>query len=148
MKYNKVYEGENFEKYLEYLDTIKDKLPNDIFDFFSDSNRHDLGAKSLHDSWVKSLECANDFDTQTTEITIVLFGPYHDREFHLHFKKVSQHKISQPRLKEDLITYEIGVEKDYNNEKKLIFRAEFEDTEIEIYTEQIEIKEKIIKNGG
>ena len=60
------------------------------------------------------------------------------------YNKVSRHKISQPRLKEDLITYEVGVEKDCNEEEKLVFRAEFEDTEFEIYAEQIEIKEKMI----
>ena len=148
MKYNKVYEGENFVKYIEYLNTIKDKLPNDLFEFVSDSTRHDLNEESLHDSWLKSLECRHDFDTQAAEITIILLGNCHDREFCLHFEKVSQYKLFQQltAISRDLITYEVGIEVDCYDEEKLVFRAEFsgEDTEIEIYAEQIEIKEKMI----
>ena len=148
MKYNKAYEGERFENYLEYLTSIKEKLSNDIFEFVSDASRHDLGERSLHDSWLKFLECVNNFKTRTAEITIILLGSYHDREFYLHFEKVSQYKIFQqlPDMFRDLITYEIGIEEDCKGEEKLVFRAEFsgENTEIEIYTEQIEIKEKMI----
>ena len=157
MKYNKAYtEGVIFEKYLEYLDTIKEKLPKDLFEFVSDSNRHDLYEKSLHDSWVKSVECSHNFETRTADITLILLGAYHDRIFRLCFHNVSQYKISQQMFDKDLITYEIGIEKDCNNydkEEKLVFRAEFagEETEIEIYSEEINIVEEIIKeqeNGG
>jgi hypothetical protein len=145
MKYNKAYEDENFEKYLEYLDTIKDKLSKDTFEFISDPNRHDFSEQSLHDSWLKSFECSSNFETNMIEIFLTLIGANFDREFKFSFRGVSQYKIFQ-QICLDLITYEIGIEKDFMEEEKIIFRAMFagEEAEIEIYAEQIEIKEKMI----
>jgi len=155
MKYNKTYEGEEFEKYLEYLNAIKEKLPKDIFEFASDINRHSFSEESLHDSWLKSVECSHNFETRTADITLTLLGAYHDREFTFCFHSVSQYKLFQQMLDpcRDLISYEIGIEKDYYEKEKFVFRAEFsgEEAEIEIYSEEINIVEKIIneqKNGG
>jgi len=154
MKYNKAYEGEDFEKYLEYLGTIKGKLPRDIFEFISDPNRHDFGEDSLHDSWLKSVECSHNFETRTADITLTLLGAYHDRIFRLNFRNVSQYKFFQQMLDSDrdLITYEVCIEEDYKKKEKLVFRAEFagEEAEIEIYSAEISIEEEIIneqKNG-
>ena len=150
MKYNKSYKGEDFEKYLEYLNTIKDKLPKDILEFVSDQNRHNFSKHSLHDSWVKSFECSSNFETKTTTITLTLSGAYFDREFRFYFQNVSKYKIFQQMIDQcpDLITYEIGIETDSNNEEKLVFRAAFsgEEAEIEIFSTQIEFYEHIISD--
>ena len=147
MKYNKAYEDEDFEKYLEYLDTIKDKLSKDTFAFVSDSKRHDFSEQSLHDSWVKSFECSSNFETNTTEISLTLIGANFDREFKFNFQGVSQYKIFQSACL-DLITYEIGIEPDFTEEEKMVFRAMFaeEEAEIELYSTQIDINENLITN--
>lgn len=148
MKYNKAYEEEgSFEGYLEYLNIIKPKLPKDIFNFISNPNRHDFSEQSLHDSWVKSIECFNDFKTDRTNITLTLIGANFDREFRFIFQGVSQYKISQQisDINRDLITYEIGIEQDDNEENKFVFRAMFsgEKSEVEVYSEKINISEHI-----
>lgn len=50
MKFNKSFQGEPFEVYVEYLKKIQDKLPEQLFDFISNFKRHDGGKESLHDS--------------------------------------------------------------------------------------------------
>ena len=152
MKYNKVYEEEgNFSDYQKYLNTIREKLTDNIFDFVSNPNRHDFSEMSLHDSWVKSVECICDFKKENTNIVLTLIGANFDREFKFCFQEVSQYKVSQQLsdMYRDLITYEIGIEKDHNDEEKLIFRAMFsgEETEIEIYSQKVEIEEKILEEN-
>lgn len=55
MKYNKAFQGEPFEVYAEYLKKIQDKLPKQLYDFISDSKRHDLEEQSLHDTWLNEI---------------------------------------------------------------------------------------------
>lgn len=148
MKYNKAYEKEGkFEDYLTYLESIKQKLPKDVFDFVSDFNRHNFSEQSLHDGWIKSFECCSDFEAGTTDITLSLLGAYFDREFKFYFKKVSQYAISQhiSDMDRDLITFEIGLEENEEEEDALVFRAKFsgEETYIEIYFQKIQIDEHL-----
>jgi len=148
MKYNKAYDGCDFSDYLKYLETIREKLPKQLFDFVSNPNRHDFSEESLHDSWIKSIECISNFEAESTEIVLILVNAIFDREFQLRFKKVSEYKISQQLsdINRDLITYEIGFETDFNDVDMLVFRAMFsgDETEIEIYAGQIDIVEYII----
>ena len=55
MKYNKSFSDETFENYRKYLETIQDKLPKSLYDFVSDSKRHDLEEQSLHDTWINEI---------------------------------------------------------------------------------------------
>lgn len=149
MKYNNAFAGEDFHEYVEYLETVRDKFPNTLFDFVSDSQRHNLEEKSLHDSWVDEIkvnesrerDAAKRWQTEV-HITIVLLGPYHDRNFELKFKNVRYYEFGmRSKSHTDLITYEIYPE-NLHDEDYLVFNAEFaDDSMILIKAENIEITE-------
>lgn len=148
LKYNLSYGEGSFDDYLKYLDTIRAKLPEALFDFVSDPHRHDFSPTSLHDGWVKSIECTSDFDTGSMRLTMKIVGAEFDREFHLCFNDVSQYKVAQswPEMDRDLISYEVGVEEDRYRKSKLVFRAIFsnEANEIEVLAKNITITEVLI----
>ena len=146
MKFNKSYEGGKFEDYVEYLQIIKNRISLKLFAFISDPKRHNLGEKSLHDCRIQKIEykCVSGEDYQ---ITLLLTGE--NRVFKIYFANVSQVHINQIHfgdLYKDLITYEVGMEKDTFGNEKMVFRAKFPSDEgmIEVFSENLEIKEKII----
>ena len=149
MKYNKAYDGEDFQKYQEYLSIIKASLSQDIFDFVSDPARHDFSKQSLHDSTLKKAECIRFLDTGQLTVALVLINADFDREFSFYFRDVSQYKIAQQisDMDSDLITFEVGLEQDANENKMLVFRAMFsgKDAMVEIYFKQLTIKEMPLK---
>lgn len=147
MKYNNSYEDGNFGDYLKYLKTIKDKIPQELYDFISDSQRHDLGEKSLHDSRIKKIEY--EFD-KNYQMSLLLIGE--NREFDLQFTNISQLHINQMNygdLYKDLITYEIGIEKDIFEKERIVFRAKFPSEKgiIEVFSERLEINENVLQHG-
>ncbi|WP_378174104.1 hypothetical protein [Aquimarina sp. SS2-1] len=149
MKFNKTYEGESFEKYAEYLQSIKNRIPEKLFRFVSNPERHDLGEKSLHDTRIKKIEYEF-ISKDNYEMTLLLLGEH--REFKLRFANVSQWRINQVNfgdLYKDLITYEVGIEKDFSENDKMVFRAQFplENGIIEVFSENIEIKESFIQRS-
>jgi len=149
MKYNKSFSDGDFEDYKKYLETVKDKMPQTLYDFVSDSKRHNLEEQSLHDSWVNEINIKeirdkeNRFRSVELVITIELLGPYHDRIFELKFNKVQSYRLDVGRSGHcDLITYEIYCETFYE-EDFMVFNAEFADESVFI----IEAKEiSIIEN--
>ncbi len=151
MKYNQSHSGKDFSNYLVYLETIKNKLPKNIYDFVRDINRHNFEKKSLHDSWIKEFKVKTDFDKGFSIIHLVLLGAYHDREFHFFFEEVEQYTLSQGLrdMNRDLITFEVGIENNCYDEEQIIFRAFFPDrnNKIEIYCNNIKIEENIIKTN-
>jgi hypothetical protein len=152
MKYNNSFFAGKFEDYLEYLNTVKDKFPAPLFDFVSSVERHDLGAKSLHDSWVDEIvvnekrkkSLSKTWQSQI-EIKILLLGSYHDRHFELRFINVCYYQLEKKIVCPiDLITYEIYLEK-INDEDILVFYAQFADeSTFLIKSAQIQINEVIL----
>ncbi len=144
--YNEI--TEDFSSYIEYLDSIKHKISQSIYDFASDIGRHNFDKRSLHDSWLKNLKVETNFETRYSDINIVLLGAYHDREFYLNFKEVRQYKISQSLqdIDRDLLAFEIKFEPNAYNENQLVFRALFSgnENEIEIFCNDMEIEENKI----
>ena len=133
---------------MEYLDSIRNKLPADLFAFVSDPGRHDFSRRSLHDSRIGCIQCQR-ADTGETEMRVTLIGSEAAREFALQFQGVSRYTIVQDSsdIYSDLITFEVGVEKeDCENERDtLVFRALFacEKGKMEIFAEALAIKECI-----
>ncbi|MFD2562915.1 hypothetical protein [Aquimarina rubra] len=149
MKFNKTYEGESFEKYAEYLQFIKNRIPEKLFCFVSNPERHDLGEKSLHDARIKKIEYEL-ISKDNYEMTLLLLGE--NREFKIRFVNVSQLHMNQVNfgdMYKDLITYEVGIEKDALENDKLVFRAQFpfENGIIEVFSENIEIEENFIQRS-
>lgn len=149
MKFNKSYEGKKFEDYIEYLQTIKNKISKELFDFISNPQRHDLGEKSLHDSRIKKIKYEL-ISKDNYQMSLVLTGE--NRDFEIRFDKVSQLKVKQINfgyLYKDLITYEVGIEKDVFKTDKIVFRAKFPSEEgiLEVFADNIELKENILQDG-
>jgi hypothetical protein len=151
MKYNKSFGGEPFQNYITYLETIKDRLSKNLYEFISDSKRHDLEEKSLHDSWLNKIhiEVIRDEENRnlekSVEIEIEFLGAYHDRVFCLKFNDVFAYKFEEFAVKNcDLITYEVYSE-NIDEKDILVFNAEFADKHsVIIKSQNLEIIEKFI----
>jgi len=147
MKYNKSNdEGANgFQKYIDYLDTIKNRIPIELFNFISDPNRHNDSNESLHDSVLGSIQSLVDFEVRCQNMIITLLGEM--REFKIHFTNVCKYKIEQNCGINYLKTFEVGMEEckydpdSDDGEIYLVFRAEFCDGEVEIFCKEIKIEE-------
>jgi hypothetical protein len=151
MKYNKSFGGEPFENYKRYLETIQDKLPKPLYDFVSDSKRHDLGEQSLHDTWVNEIEVKvirdkeNRYREKVSIIKVELLGSYHDRTFNLNFNDVTSYQLGVGKFGHcDLITYEIYCESE-DDHNILTFNAAFADESVIIIKAgEITITEKFL----
>lgn len=117
-----IYEDENditcFDKYFEYIESIKQELPTDLYEFASDVDRYNLSnKKSLHDAWLKSLivnegNVTPDSNDSVTKIEIELLGHSHDRVFKLTYNKVTQYYLNKKEHEriskhDDLLAHEI-----------------------------------------
>lgn len=125
-------------------------MPKKLYDFVSDSKRHDLEEQSLHDTWLNEIAVKVKRDKENrsqaigTSIKIELLGSYHDRIFQLHFIDVFSYQFQNDNYPEcDLLTYEIYHEM-IENLDYLVFNAEFADeTAIIIKSKEISIIENI-----
>ena len=88
---NSQNDGIDFVKYAAYVESIRDRLPEHIYSFASDSRYFDLSShSSLHDAWLESLtvrEAATGprSEIRKLEIHICLLGPFQDRRIHLRY---------------------------------------------------------------
>jgi hypothetical protein len=142
MKHNHSYgeNGRDFNEYIHYLNTIKSSIPLELYDFISDPNRHDFSDKSLHDSRIEEIQFANEFESKGPNMTITLLGE--NRKFKLECFSISKYTIEQGSEINDLLTYEIGLERRWEDEEEEpVFRGIFFDGKIEIFCKEIRIKE-------
>jgi len=124
-----IYTDENgfttYDRYFEYLESVRDILPSHIYTFASDSMNYDLSSKSsLHDSWlecltVKEYELATDKQLRNIDISLLLLGPYHDTNTLLSYSSVKEYSINYKaggtKYTEnhgDILVHEIRVESD------------------------------------
>ena len=90
---------ESFDDYIDYLNTIKDKIPQHVYEFASNVNRHNLDSPhSLHDSWITSIsvrEKRNKISPfePVTSIKIELLGQLHDRDIVLEYEGIKSYSI-------------------------------------------------------
>lgn len=151
MKHNKSFSGVDFEFYQQYLETVKGKIPADLYDFVYDSKRHDLAEQSLHDSWINEITIKEtrhkkeEFWKFNIDIKIELLGPYHDRLFNLSFEKVLSYQIGVgDKGHQDLLTFEVYCEQ-MHKKNILVFNAEFADNRaIIIKAKDIKITERLL----
>jgi hypothetical protein len=99
---NSETQGIDFTRYSAYIATIRDKIPEHVHSFASDSRYFDLNShSSLHDSWLESLtvrEVASGErkEIRRMEVAISLLGPFHDRRIHLHYSGVTLYTFGSP----------------------------------------------------
>lgn len=90
-----IYENEMgfvcFDRYFEYLLSIKDMLPPSTYEFFSDIERYSLDSKkTLHDAWIEMIKIAQIGVGRNEDISIGidLLGPSHDLGFEIVYSGV------------------------------------------------------------
>ena len=92
-----------FKKYLEYLETIKENLSINIYEFAKDENRHNLSSPhSLRDAWISSITIKENRNKERpfnpkSSIIIELLGPKHDRNIILSYTEVESYEIKGHR---------------------------------------------------
>lgn len=125
-----------YDKYFEYLKSIKKELGDELYSFIDDVNRYNLTSeKSFHDSWLRTVhvkDSTKDIGDRTetvTEISIELLGPNHDRIFHLNYFGVKGYLFDKP-IKNipinhyDLLYHEMRLNKRKNIEHAILFDNE------------------------
>lgn len=91
-----------FTAYQEYLQSIEDKLPRSAYEFaVAEWHYHSEAHQCPHDAWVESLTVAEPFSGDRRqhrhiEISLRLFGAYHDGYLDLKYKDVRSYSLEKP----------------------------------------------------
>lgn len=118
-------DGIDFSRYLDYLDSIRSRLPAHIYSFAADSRHFDLQSEeSLHDAWLEALTIKETASHETDaarriSIHLCLLGPFRDRRIHLHYSGVERYLLDTPArpgvprymhtAHGDLLTHEVRI---------------------------------------
>ena len=111
----------DFGAYIQYLDTIRDRLPPRVAAFASDVRHFALDTpETLHDAWLMELavrEPATGMrqERRVTEIEVRLLGAFHDRLHVLQYTDVRRYEFvgdSVVRGHGDLYTHEVRIASD------------------------------------
>ena len=93
------YSGRSFDEYQGYLESIRDRLPPQVYAFATDVNRYSLDSpQPLHDCWLASLSV---FEERVPErpfnpkvrIRLRLLGQRHDRYINLTYHDVRGYEL-------------------------------------------------------
>jgi hypothetical protein len=116
--YNDAQGVTRFDKYFEYLQSIKTQLPLVLGNFALATNRYELnGNDTLHDAWLKSLNMTKDYGIDKPSITKVqlsLLLATHLKIVHLEYSEVIHIKCSLasnlwPMQPVDLLVHEVSL---------------------------------------
>jgi hypothetical protein len=75
-KFTYIYENEQgitcFERYFDYLNSIRVEMPTRLMAFATDSRRYVLnGEGTLHDAWLKSMSVVNEYPEGMAPLSVV-----------------------------------------------------------------------------
>jgi hypothetical protein len=90
----------NFDKYFEYIRSIRSKLSPSAYAFSSNYDHYSLDSRrSLHDAWVRSIDIQEigSGDRQQIRgvgIRLSLLGPYHDHLLTISYEDVTTYSFS------------------------------------------------------
>ena len=132
--------GIDFTRYSSYIESIRHKIPEHVYKFASDHRHFDLTShSSLHDSWLETLtvrevkESTSD-NVRKLEVTLRLFGPFHDRHINIRYVGVTEYsfvmpsRIGHPRHQHishgDLYTHEVRVGADGLLTHEILFEGD------------------------
>lgn len=117
---NYIYEKNNicyFDKYFQYLDSIRNEIPENLVELVCDHSRYELtNPRSFHDAWLKEISIIESGCNSGLSIHIKLLGQMHDRYFDLSYLSVSSYLFSGNHLKTnsnchgDLLLHEFSFE--------------------------------------
>ncbi|MGH8620042.1 MAG: hypothetical protein ACREUW_20310 [Burkholderiales bacterium] len=127
----------DFDRYLNYLQTIRDRLPAAVYRFASDSANFDLSSHcSLHDAWLEHFNITEPAEGARNELRRIdikssYLGPFHDKRILINYIDVIGYSIQTPSTflgppsyrtgHGDLITHEIRLDDDNRLEHELCF---------------------------
>lgn len=89
-----------FDKYLQRLKAIRDKLPETVYQFAVAGWHYDnQDHQCPHDSWIESIEInevasGSRSEIRKIEIKIKCLGAFHDGYFYLHHRGVTKYSIN------------------------------------------------------
>ena len=113
----------SFDEYMEYILSLKEDLPEELFKFSSNIAHYELNhSDSLHDAWVVSLlvkenrNASRPFNCNLS-LEINLLGQHHDRELILKYLNVSKYGFVGQRnelnandtFHGDILSHEVGL---------------------------------------
>jgi hypothetical protein len=93
--------GESYRKYLEYLRSLKDRIPPNAYIFATaDWHYNPKDHRAPHDSWLKSFIIDEQSTGERSEkrwvnIIIRLLGAYHDGTIEINYKSVSSYSLKK-----------------------------------------------------
>jgi hypothetical protein len=130
--------GIDSRRYKQYVDSIRDALPEHVYAFASNEAYFNLAShSSLHDTWLEELtlkEISQTGRDRVVQIHLSLLGPFHDRKIHLHYIDVSQYSLAaHPEYEEqryqrvfhgDLITHGVRLGRDGRFVHELLFKSD------------------------
>jgi len=103
-----------YDKYFEYIESVKNELSEEMYKLFSDVDRYNLtSVKSLHDSWLRTIQVNDILNNEDevekieTSISIELLGPYHDRVFSLQYSGVKSYVFNKPARNIPIYHYDL-----------------------------------------
>ena len=125
--------GIDFDAYLAYLATVRDRLPAHVAAFAADSRHYSLtDHESLHDAWLESVVVREDArgtrrEVRSTAVEIALLGPFHDRTHVLRYAGVRRYEFAGSAVATghgDLYVHEVRLARDgVSIEHELLFQA-------------------------
>ena len=92
----------DFDRYLRYLETVRDRLSEDAWRFASDPRHHDLRSpQTLHDAWLDRIAICEDASGDRREIRrlridVEMLGAFHDRRIRLGYTGVHAYRFDVP----------------------------------------------------
>jgi hypothetical protein len=93
-----------FKDYMNYLEEIKNDLPSNVYDIFSNPYYYDSqNHKCPHDGWIETLLINERYTKENRQdsiidITIKLLGAYHDYFIYFNYKNVINYSLEMKKL--------------------------------------------------
>jgi hypothetical protein len=110
--------GTHFDEYFEYIQSIRTRLPEHVYEFASNFDHYNLSSRlSLHDAWLSSIEVREPGkgerrENRNTEISLCLLGPHHDRRITLEYREVQAYTLLSQTVQAghgDLLIHEVRI---------------------------------------
>src|SRR5688572_8590735 len=90
--------NEAFHEYSKYLNKIKNKITQSVFEFATSAWHYNFeDHRTLHDSWLQYVTI-NEHINRTTKVNIRLLGAFQDLFIDIEYQNVKKFKISRDYL--------------------------------------------------
>jgi hypothetical protein len=146
--------GIDFDAYVAYLGTVRDRMPAHVAAFAADPRHHSLtDRESLHDAWVQSVVVREDGggtrgEARSTAVEITLLGAFHDRTHVLRYAAVTRYELVGSAVVAghgDICAHEVRLAGDsVSIEHELLFRGLPDEAEARLLVECADFTHEMI----